>query len=85
MNKLLAEQFPARNGLQDPQALKEIRRYNPATNQFVQIINIARNHWVCVSNVLSAHGIVEVYNSMPSYSVEQVWFQEGTFSFLVSL
>ena len=32
------------------------------------MLNISQSHWVCVSDMLSPPGVVEVYDSMPAYS-----------------
>ncbi len=76
LSKLLALQFPARNGLQDPLVLAETSMYKSGVEDFVQVVNIARNHWVCVSNTLSPPGVVEVYDSMPSYSIKSSSLQK---------
>ena len=50
--------------------LAELCRYRSiAAIDFVQIVNICRSHWVCVSNIFSPPGIVEVFDSMPAYSM----------------
>ena len=41
---------------------------NSPPQDFVQIVNLSRQHWVCVSNVLSSPGVVDVYDSIPAYS-----------------
>ena len=43
-----------------------------ASSNFVQIVNISCIHWVCVSNVLSSPGVVEVCDSKPNCSVGSV-------------
>ena len=67
-NKLLKEQYPHQNGLQDTLALAELCRFRSSPTDFIQIVNISRSHWVCVSNVFSSPGVVEVFDSMPAYS-----------------
>ena len=67
-NKLLQLQYPTINGLQDPVVLADACKYRSGARNFVQIINISQSHWICASNVLTPPGVVEVYNSMPSYS-----------------
>ena len=68
-NQLLKSQFPDQNGLQDTLTLSAMHPYKSSPRDFVQIMNIARNHWVCVANVFSSPGVVEVFDSMPSYSI----------------
>jgi hypothetical protein len=67
-NKLLKEQYPKQNGLQDTLVLAELCRFRSSPTDFIQIVNISRSHWVCVSNVFSSSGVVEVFDSMPAYS-----------------
>ena len=69
LNKLLSEQFPSINGLQSPLVLGEFFAYNSSNQDFIQIVNITRQHWVCVANVISSPGIVEVYDSKPAFSI----------------
>ena len=68
LNKLLAAKFPEQEGLQDPLMLSKCLRYSSGNQCFVQIVHVAGNHWVCVSNKLSSFGVVEVYDSIPHYS-----------------
>ena len=68
-NELLRIKHPTINGLQDPLVLAYNCVYRSGSQRFVQIINIAQSHWICASNMLSPPGVVEVYDSMPSYSV----------------
>ena len=68
VNKLLKEQYPQQNGLQDTLVLAELCRFKSSPTDFVQIVNISRSHWVCVSNVFLSPGVVEVFDSMPAYS-----------------
>ena len=70
MNTLLTAQFPTQQGLQDSLLLAWHCRYESGASNFVQIINISRQHWVCASNVLSSPGVVEVFDSMPKYSFD---------------
>ena len=67
-NKLLKEQYPQQNGLQDTLVLAELCHFKSSPTDFVQIVNISRSRWVCVSNVFSSPGVVEVFDSMPAYS-----------------
>ena len=50
--KLLQEQYPDQNGLSNPILL--LADYSWKSNgldNFVQIINVSKQHWVCVSNI----------------------------------
>ena len=67
-NNLVLHQFPKQNGLQCPLLLAEFSKYESKNENFIQIINLSRQHWVCVSNVFSSPGVVEVFDSMLSYS-----------------
>ena len=66
--KLLATQFPDQDGLQDTLLLSKYLSYQSGVKGFVQIINISNQHWVCVSNILSSPGVIEVYDSLPQYT-----------------
>ena len=46
---LLKKQFPQQNGLQSTNALKEGKKWNSISEQFVQINN-DNSHWTCTSN-----------------------------------
>ena len=65
VHSLLKKQYPEQNGLQD--TLQLINKYRWASNSkdFVQIIHVSQDHWVCVSNLLIPEGVVEVYDSLP--------------------
>ena len=65
----MAQKFPSQHGLQDTLALDKYDRYQSSNEDFVQLINVAGNHWVCASNRLSPPGIVHVYDSQPSCSI----------------
>ena len=66
-NKLLQSQYPTVNGLQDT-IVAASSKYHSGAKNFVQIMNISQNHWICASNILTPPGVVEVYDSMPLYS-----------------
>ena len=69
-NKLLSNQFPNWNGFQDPVTLTAPKYpYKSKSCDFIQIVNIDNKHWACIANVLSAPGVVEVYDSFSSYSI----------------
>ena len=65
-HKLLAKQFSRQRGLQDMLTLDKFDRYDSSSKDFVQVINVSGNHWVCASNVLSPPGIIYVYDSLPA-------------------
>ena len=48
VNNLLSHRFPSQNGLTCPLILDEYKKYESCSDNFVQIINISRKHWVCV-------------------------------------
>ena len=68
-HKLMAQKFPSQHGLQDTLTLDKFDRYQSSNEDFIQLINVAGNHWVCASNRLSPPGIVHVYDSLPSSSI----------------
>lgn len=69
-NKLLSKQFPKLNGFQDPCCLASpVHPYKSGCCDFVQVVNFDNKHWACISNVLSSPGVVEVYDSIPFYSI----------------
>ena len=67
--KCLSSQFPGQMGLQDTLLLAQKDRYQSQYSDFIQIVNVERNHWVCVSNVKLTRGRVEVFDSLPSSSI----------------
>lgn len=69
-NNLVSCQFPAQNGVQCPLLLSELLKYGSSNEDFVQIVNLSRQHWVCVSNIFSSPGVVDVYDSIPRYSMK---------------
>ena len=66
VNTLLRKQHPTKAGLQDPVLLSEKQIWRSQSQDFVQVINICRNHWVCASNVNCSPGVVDVYDSLPA-------------------
>ena len=70
VNNLLQKQDPNVNGLQDPLLLYERQQWRSSCDNFVQIICVARQHFVCASNINCPPGVVDVYDSMPSYLVK---------------
>jgi hypothetical protein len=71
VNKMLRNEFPMQNGLQDTLTLEECNTYASCSVDFVQIAHVCGNHWVCISNLHAppGSGIVDVYDSIPSYSI----------------
>ena len=63
VHTLLRKQYPGQNGLQDT---LQLSRWAFGSKDFVQIVHISQNHWVCVSNLLTPEGVVEVYDSLPA-------------------
>ena len=70
VNNLLQKQHPKVNGLQDLLLLYERQQWRSSCDNFVQIICVARQHFVCASNINCPPGVVDVYDSLPSYSVK---------------
>ena len=59
----LKSQHPAIGGLQPPVLATKLAM-EPQTGEFVQILNIQRNHWMLVSTVGCQMGHVNVYDSL---------------------
>ena len=66
---LLRKQYPHQNGLQSTLRLQFLPKWDSDPDDFVQIINISGQHWVCASNINCPPGVVDVYDSIPSYSI----------------
>ena len=66
VHTLLKKQYPEQNGLQDTLQLSNNFKWLSGNKDFVQIIHISQNHWVCASNRLTPDGVVEVYDSLPA-------------------
>ncbi len=64
---LLRKQYPHQNGLLSTQYLAKRLKWQSSNVDFVQIILVSGNHWVCASNILSPPGLgtVDVYDSLP--------------------
>ena len=62
-NVLLKKAFPSQNGLQDTCYLEYKLQWNSKPEDFVQILHINKNHWVCVSNKFSGSS-VDLYDSL---------------------
>ena len=75
-SNLLHNQFPIYNRLQDPLFLAAPDLpYRSACRNFIQILNIHNKYWVCVSSVLLSPGVVEIYDSMPFYTIKSTALQ----------
>ncbi len=66
VDTILKRQYPKQNGLQSTQQLAKKLKWRSSPADFVQIILVSQNHWVCASNMLSSPGVVEVFDSMPA-------------------
>ena len=44
-------------------------QWTSTSTNFVQVINIDSQHWVCSSNIGCPEGVVDVYDSIPAYSI----------------
>ena len=67
---LLKKHFAEPHGLQDTLLLQEKLAWNGESTKFVQVVNISRNHWVCVSNVQCQTNTVNVFDSLPHFSMK---------------
>lgn len=65
-SKLLQKQYPNQNGLRSTQLLAKKLKWQSSNVDFVQIVHVGGNHWVCASNALSSPGVCDVYDSMPA-------------------
>ena len=66
VHTLLRQKYPQQNGLQDTLQLSNNFKWVSKSTDFIQIIHISQNHWVCASNLLTPPGIVEPYDSLPA-------------------
>ena len=66
VNTLFKQHYPGKNGLQDTAVLSQHLNWESSNSNFVQILYVTQNHWVCASNVLSTPDIVEVFDSLPA-------------------
>ena len=62
--KLLKEKYPEQNGLLSTQLLAKKLEWKANNIDFVQVVHVSGNHWVCISNKFSAPGVCDVYDSM---------------------
>ena len=68
--KLLQEQYPDQNGLSNPILLSADYSWKSnGLDNFVQIINVSKQHWVCVSNINCFPHTVDVFDSIRGFSV----------------
>ena len=65
-NMLLKKSFPSQNRLQDTCYLDYKSQWNSKPEDFVQILYINKNHWVCVSNKFSGSS-VDLYDSLHAH------------------
>ena len=72
LNKLLLSKYLSQYGLTFPLILDEYKKYQASPENCVQIVNITRKHWVCASNIFSSSGIVDIYDSMPCFSMKSL-------------
>lgn len=63
VQNILKQQFPLVEGLQTT-VLGESLGMNPQPGEFVQIVCVRGNHWVCVSTVGCPPSTIKVYDSL---------------------
>jgi len=68
ISKLLQQQHPQQNGLQDSVVLASELHWESNITNFVQIINICEQHWVCATNIGCPEDVVNVYDSSLAHS-----------------
>ena len=65
---ILRKMYPRQNGLQNTLVLQSQLSWRSSDKDFVQIVHISNNHWVCVSNRWCPPGVCDVYDSLaPSF------------------
>ena len=62
---LLKAAKPEIRGLQDT-ILGETLAFDIARSEFVQVLNVSKNHWITVSNIGCQKGHIDVFDSLPS-------------------
>ena len=68
-SKLLKEQHPNQNGLQSTLPLSQNLKWKSSNADFIQILNVSGNHWICASNIGCPPNTCNVYDSLyPNYS-----------------
>ena len=63
VQNMLQRKYPAVGGLQPP-LLAQKFAMEPQTGEFVQVLNIASNHWITISTIGCKVSTVNVYDSM---------------------
>ena len=61
--KLLKKQYPHQNGLQSTLLLANKLEWKSSNEDFVQILHIGGNHWVCVSNINCPPNSCNIYDT----------------------
>ena len=74
---LLRKQFPSQTGLQDTIVLAQKLSWNSRVEDFIQIVNISNNHWVCVTNINCPPDTIDVYDSMYATPSKTLLLQVG--------
>ena len=60
--QLLYDAFPQVGGLQPPY-LWQKQQFKKVQGEFVQILNVYKSHWICVSNIGCEANTINVYDS----------------------
>ena len=60
---LLQEQYPYIGGFQNP-VLAEKLAMEPQAGEFVQIVNVQSNHWICLSTIGCKPSTINIYDSL---------------------
>ena len=60
---LLQEENPLLEGLQRP-TLGRVRNFDVVSGEFIQILHIGSDHWVCISSIGCLPGKVHLYDSL---------------------
>lgn len=63
---LLKKKYSKQNGLMSTQLLAKKLEWKSSNVDFIQVVHISGNHWVCASNKHSSPGVCDVYDSMPA-------------------
>ncbi len=66
---LIKAEFPKQLGLQDTLLLQRFDQYESEDSQFVQIVHVNGNHWLCVSNKFCSAGTVDIYDCSPGTGI----------------
>ena len=65
VSDLLRRQYPKQSGLQSSLLLASMLMWKSSSKDFVQIVNVSQNHWLCASTSLSSPGVCDIYDCMP--------------------